>query len=204
MLERLLPDQNLVDTLRSVKQNFEKKQNMINEIKKIKGKMLIDKQIIEETRRKQHETEEYHKENVKETEDVVLSKDEYIKIFEKKLKEVEIYVHKNNKNNDFSKYKDFKMNDYIEKNTQYVFKKERICKELTDLNNEINRIRVENDLFEDDVADTSEVRKSELKKNVQNYIKMYKNQCKVIEMRIRLMKNYFNNSCYILRDSIFF
>jgi hypothetical protein len=201
MLENLLPDRNLVDILKSVKIQFDMKKKLLKEMRIMKAKILIDSQIIEETKRKQIETEDYYRDNLKESEELILSKDEYIKIFEKKLKEVEIYVHKNNKNNDFDKYKDFKINDFIENNSQLVFKKDEICKDIAEIRNDICRIKIENRGYEENELEDSEIRKDELKKNIQNYIKTYKNQCRVIEMRIRLMKNYFNNSCYIFGNS---
>jgi hypothetical protein len=198
MLESLLPDRNLVEILKSIKATFEKKKNITKELKKIKGKILIDHQIIEETKRKQNETEDYYKENIKESEELINNKDEYIKIFEKKLKEVEIYVHKNVKNKEFAKYKDFKMNDFTEKNTELVYKQIKLNKNIDEIRDEISRLKLENREYEENNSEDLEFRKVEKKKN---FLKMYKNQCKVIEMRIKLMKNYFNNSYLFIKSS---
>jgi hypothetical protein len=96
---------------------------------------LIEKQIIEEHKRKFDENDEYYKDQIKEFEENRENKEEYIKVFEKKLKEVEIYVQKNTKNLVNSKYeiyKDFKIADFIDTNTDLLNRKEVLLKEISE------------------------------------------------------------------------
>ena len=118
--------------IQKIKLQLENKNILRKEICSLKGKLLIEKQIIEEHKRKIEETNEYYKDQIKEVEENRDNKEEYIKIFENKLKEVEIYIQKNTKNLVNSKYeifKDFKINNFIEKNNILVSSKEKLIKQ---------------------------------------------------------------------------
>ena len=69
----------------------------------LKAKNLIDRQIMEENKRKSEEVFEFFLEKIKDMDDYLLNKEELIIIIEEKLKEVDIYVHKLIKKNE--KYK---------------------------------------------------------------------------------------------------
>ncbi len=137
LLENLVAEKSdwkdLSTILNGIKTKFEKKKQLRSEVSKIKGKILIEKQIIEEFKRKIDENEEYYKDQLKEYDENIVNKEEYIKIFEKKLKEVEIYIQKNTKNNPNSKfepYKDFKISEFIEVNTELMRRREVLRKDL--------------------------------------------------------------------------
>jgi hypothetical protein len=193
------PNKDLIHSLLAkFKEKFDRKKELKDEISKIKGKLLIEKQIIEELKRKIDENEEYYKDQLKEMDENYANKEEYIKIFEKKLKEVEIYIHKNLKSTDkqYNKFKDFKMNDFIDVNTDLFKRDENLRKDLVGLRDDINRVRRENDLY--DVKNTEanisfSKKEEENSQNIRNYVKLYKNQIKVVEMRIRLFRNYYKD-----------
>lgn len=117
----------LLAKISNLKELFKRKSETSNKLVNKRGKNLIDRQITEEFRRKIEENSELYKEQIKETGENVDNKEEYIKIFEKKLKEVEIYVQKHTKNlvhSKFEIYKNFKMIDFINENTDLLKKKE--------------------------------------------------------------------------------
>jgi hypothetical protein len=118
-----------------IKKLFEKKNSKRQDLGNFKGKLLIEKQIIEESKRKVEENFDIFKDQIREMEENVDNKEEYIKIFEKKLREVEIYVQKNTKmlvNSKYDCYKNFIMNDFINENTSLLKKKENLAIEKID------------------------------------------------------------------------
>ncbi len=124
----------LVNIISDIRKKFDLKKHLRKETSKIKGKILIEKQIIEEHKRKFDENDEYYKDQIKEFEENRENKEEYIKVFEKKLKEVEIYVQKNTKNlvnSKYEKYKDFKIADFIDTNTDLLNRKDNLLKEVS-------------------------------------------------------------------------
>lgn len=205
-----------------IKKRLDEKKNLTKEISKTKGRILIEKQIIEELKRKIEENDEYYNDQIKEFEENRDGKEEYIKIFEKKLKEVEIYIQKNTKNvvnSKFEQYKDFKMNDFIEENTDLVKKRDDLNKELYDIQVQKMQIEKENANYEKDMNNLSfagedgegheqnnmnqsvqhtnqnqpKVKLNESSKaKLRQYYDNCKNQVKILEMRNQLLKNYFN------------
>ncbi len=183
-----------------IKSNYNKKKELRKKIKDIKSKLLIELQIFSEFKRKKEENAEYYKEQIKENEENYYSKEEYIRIFQKKLKEVEIYVHKRtkllNEDKQFYKYNDWKIKDFLEESDFINKKKEELNKDILNLYKNIKEIKKENKLFREDFYQTEDERRkinSEQEQQIKLYTKKYTNQIRVISMRIKLLKNYFNN-----------
>lgn len=135
------------ERIKKLKNIFKHKNEARQALVNLRGKILIERQIVEEYRRKMEENSELYKEQLKETEENVDNKEEYIKIFEKKLKEVEIYVQKHTKNLNntrFDIYKSFKMNDFINKNTDLLRRKESFAVEKASIKAQIKEIKEEN------------------------------------------------------------
>jgi len=204
-----------------IKLKFEEKKNLREKLSKTKGKILIDKQIVEECRRNIDENEEYFNEQIKEFEENRINKEEYIKIFEKKLKEVEIYIVKNTKNNadsPFTPYKDWKINSFIEENTDLMRKRENLNRSLNRILEKKEEIEKENEIYynknDEDfsfhnentnmnsiynneicliegVKNTKEDGKEKIKTRLRSYFKFFTNQMKVLTLRTNLMRNYF-------------
>jgi hypothetical protein len=124
------------------------------------------------------------------------NKEEYIKIFEKKLKEVEIYIQKNLKPTDekYLKFKDFKMNDFINVNTELVHKRDTMFKEINLIKGDLMKLKNENEEYYQETHEMSFSKKEEDKNTkVKEFMSFYKNQIKVIEMRIKLLRTYFKD-----------
>ena len=87
------------DKKRKLMSNFEKivkyfklKKSLREGINEINGKILINKQIIEETRRRNEENYLYYKDQIIELTDNVNKKSSLVKQIQKKFNEVEIYI----------------------------------------------------------------------------------------------------------------
>lgn len=147
MFKKPAEQQAIKNKINNIKTFFTTKKNKRQDFANCKGKLLIEKQIIEEHKRKIEENYEMYKDQIREMEENVDNKEEYIKIFEKKLREVEIYVQKNTKNlmnTRFDIYKNFIMNDFINENTDLLRKKDHLELERVDYINQVNEAKEEN------------------------------------------------------------
>ena len=201
--------------MKNIKKKFEEKNNLKENLSKVKGKILIEKQIIDEIKRKTEENNEYYKEQIKEFEENRDNKDEYLKIFEKKLKEVEIYIHKNTKkgNPKFDIYKNFKMNDFIERNTDLICNREELLKEILKIKSSLNEVETENKKYRSDVSFTDAEKfplKEEFTKSIFSF---HTNHARIIENRNKTLKichyklnanlkhlNYYESKIYFRKN----
>lgn len=195
----------LISYINKIKKSFERKKSLHQEKSNLKGKILIEKQIIEEHKRKKEETDEYYHDQIHELDENIENKDEYIKIFEKKLKEVEIYVHKNTKHLIESKYevfKDFKMAEFIDFNTDLIKKKENLKREIEDIYVNIEGVKNENNNFKNELNFSFNEEKKE-EKNVPNIYNSdicciegedvaSKNKAKIKKSSIDKLKLFYN------------
>ena len=175
-----------------IKSNYHKKKELRKKIKDIKSKLLIELQIYSETKRKNEENAEYYKEQIKENEDNFYRKEEYIRLFQKKLREIEIYINLKTKGltgGYFKKYQIWKINDFLEESDSVNKRKEELKKDINQLCININGLKKENKNYEEEYVEI----KNEDEKKIQSYIKKYKNQIRIITMRIKLLNNYFSN-----------
>ena len=85
-------DTQITEKLEKIINKLKRKKEIINKIKEKKSKNLIQLQINLENKRKLEETLEKCKESLFDNEDAVNNKDEYVKLFQKKFVEVEIYL----------------------------------------------------------------------------------------------------------------
>jgi len=172
MSSSFFPDAKKEELIKSqmskIKKLFEKKNSKRQELGNFKGKLLIEKQIIEESKRKVEENFDIFKDQIREMEENVDNKEEYIKIFEKKLREVEIYVQKNTKmlvNSQYDCYKNFIMNDFINENTNLLKKKEILSNEKFDFAEIFEEAKNENNSLKKNTGNLNEEEEEEENKN---------------------------------------
>ena len=189
----------LSSLLNSLLEKNKAKENIIEKIKVKKSKILIDNQIITEKRRKNEERRFYLKEKIKENEERINTKEEYMKVLHKKMREVEIYIHKNTLNikdlNRRKKYQTFSMFDFIETNNELIKVKKDILKQIE--TNQIN-YKIE---YDENKKIKSEIKKDENKEKENNKnneeIKIkklnekYKKKIKLMNLRLNLLKNTY-------------
>ena len=163
------------------------------------SKLLIEKQILEELKRKIAENNEYYKEQLKESEDAVDTKNDYIKIFEKKLFEVEIYVQKHAKNvvdPRYEKYKNWKMNKFLNENNELCKTKDTYIKDNAKLREVIQEMKSDNCLYEEEIKkeqteyeNTNTHHNEEINNKVKAYIKVYKRNILLMKMKIKVLRS---------------
>ena len=185
---------------------YESMTKKINDIKKknkaifdLNSKILIDKQINEEKKRKIEENNEYYEEKISESETNSFNKNEYIKGIEKKLFEVEIYVQKNTRNyfnSKYDKYKNWKLKNFLNENLTLIQKRNYLIKDNVKLHQMINNEKEENKRIKvDKKKDIVELKKIKNKneKKIKESINKYKKEIFLIGNKIKMLKIHLND-----------
>ena len=141
-------DQEIIEKLDKTIKMYKKKKELINKIKEKKSKNLIQLQIFLEHKRKLEETVEKYKDSLFDNEDAVNNKEEYVKLFQKKFVEVEIYLKRiTNEMSDIKKkkyYQNYKMDNFLILNTKLNKDKQKIIEDISKYDNEKKNLKIEN------------------------------------------------------------
>ena len=186
-------DKKIIEIIEKINNKIKTKENIHSKIEKIKGKMIIEKQIQSEHIRKMGENNECFKEQMNLTLDKITMKDEYIIILMKKLKELEIYSKRKSAiaGSGFEKYKYFRVSDFIDINKKYLKQKNLFLSEIDTAKNNIKQIKKDiNEKKNEYETINNNIKKNKNKEeNTQKYIKYYNYSCDIISSKIKLLKN---------------
>ena len=140
--------QPIMEKLEKIIKTHNKKKEIINKIKEKKSKNLIQQQICMEHKRKLEETIEKYKDSLFDNEDAVNNKDEYVKLFQKKFVEVEIYLKRITTDmQDIRRkkyYQNYKMDNFLILNTNLNKKKQKIIEEISKYDSDKRNLKSEN------------------------------------------------------------
>ena len=184
-------DKILIKIIGDIEKKIKEKENIRLKMEKLKGVMIIEKQIQSEHIRKFYEEEECYKEQINLSLDKLTMKDEYIIILMKKLKELEIYSKRksNIKGSGYEKYKNFRVAEFIDFNTKYLQQKNLYLSEIETVKNNIKNIKKENNNIKEEYEINKYNNNKEKEHNIQKYIKYYNYNCDIISSKIKLLKN---------------
>ena len=185
----------IIVLLKNIKSALEKKKSLKNEHSKLRGKLLMDQQILEEFKRRNEENSVYFREQIDEFQQNVDKKNEFIDQFEKKFKEVDIYIKRQVSNTnvpDYQKFVDHEILKFIQVNETFVDKRSKFWEEIkkakTDiakLSHDNNELRKQNDMNTLTLNDTkNEIKKNEndtKKAKLMEMIKSFQSKIKMVE-----------------------
>ena len=106
----------IIFNINNLKAIVEEKKNLKNEKQKLSGKILMDQQILQEFKRRNLENSAYFQEQMDEYKENLDKKNDFVKQYEKKFNEVQIYVHrqvKTQKNNNYNYLNDYEIINFI-------------------------------------------------------------------------------------------
>ena len=124
---------------------------------------------------------------------------EYIAVLLGKLKEIDIFTARNSKiiGSGFEKYKNFRISDFIETNTNLYHLKGKYYMDIHELINNIDQVRQENIFYKFEQKNIINKKYNNNKNNINYKTKLfidnYKRNCRVISMRIKLLTNCLKN-----------
>ena len=207
-------DKQIIEILDKIIKLNKKKKEIINKIKEKKSKNLIQLQIYIENKRKLEETVEKYKESLFDNEDAVNNKDEYVKLFQKKFVEVEIYLKRvTSEMPDIKKkkyYQNYKMDNFLLLNTNLNKAKQKIIDDISKYDEEKKNMKIENQKIKKEEVDEhhkDEIKENEIKNEKQNLKK--KNELteekykKIIEnkiAKIKILKKFLNKNTNFEND----
>ena len=141
-------DKEIIEKFEKIININKRKKELLQEIKEKKSKNLIQLQINLENKRKLEETVEKYKDSLFDNEDAVNNKDEYVKLFQKKFVEVEIYLKRiTAEMSDLKKkkyYQNYKMDNFLLLNVNLNRKKQKIIDDISKYDNDKNNLKKEN------------------------------------------------------------
>ena len=203
-VQSILTNENIINSIDNVKKKYLKKKELFKLLKEKKSKSLIELQIYAEKKRKLEEMKDLYQDKIEENEDGLNGKEEVIKKVQKRLKEVEVYIHKLTLNMPDKKrqkyYQDFYINDFLDINNDLERQKDLLTKKVEQMKNELQTTIDENraykiknneeknktnDTTENKISDTKNINEEKLKK----LTKKYENKIELVNSKINLMKN---------------
>lgn len=171
----------LLSAIEKIYKYFNNKKEYRQKMKDINGKILMNKQIIEEIKRRKDEIVFFHKDQINNLEASVTKKGGAVKLFQKKFTEVEIFIQKESKTPEnvekYGKWKNFTLIPFMKKN-------EDLLKRKCFYEQEVNKIKEKIDLMEKEANKMKEENKNK-NKNVNIILNNDK---------FKLIEKYYNNN----------
>ena len=175
----------LLNNIQKIYKYFNNKQEYRFKIKNINSKILMNKQIIEEIKRRKDEIVFMHKDQINNMQNSVNKKGNAVKLSQKKFKEVEIFVQRESKKEEnlekYGKWKTFTLIPFMRKNEELLKRKYFYEMNIKKIKDNIQNVKNENDAYKKE--------KNEYKKNGINYA----NRIKFIEQsnknNLKLVEN---------------
>ena len=132
-----------------------RKKKIRKKINEINSKMLINKQIIEEIKRRRDEGYLMYKDQMSNLSESVIKKSSIVKQFQKKFSEVEIFIQRECQNDEnieqYGKWKTFTVIPFMKKNEDILKKKCFYEEEVNNRKKCIENLEKENDLLKEKI-----------------------------------------------------
>ena len=163
---------------------FNNKQEYRYKMKNIQSKILMNKQIIEEIKRRKDEIVFIHKDQINNMQNSVTKKGNAVKQFQKKFKEVEIFIQRESKKEEnlekFGKWKNFTLIPFMKKNEELLKRKYFYEVEIKNRNENLEKLDKEIKKFKEDKNNNklNKITLGNRKKIIEN---IYKNNLKLCE-----------------------
>ena len=180
----------LISNLNKIMNIFNEKKNIRKKINEINSKMLINKQIIEEIKRRRDEGYLMYKDQITNLTESVTKKTSLVKQFQKKFSEVEIFIQRESQTDEhieqYGKWKTFTVIPFMKKN-------EDILKKKCFYEDQVNKKKASLEILEKENNVLKEKKENNKNNDDINKIKEYYD--KIIDLNkkeIELMKNRLN------------
>ena len=192
-------EKEILKLLNILNEKAKQKDKILDKIKVKKSKILIDSQIITDKKLKIEEKNYFYKRRIKEGQERIDNKEEYMKVLHKKMKEVEIYIHKNTINlkniSRKKKYQSFSMFNFVETNNDFIKQKKEMNKIIETIKNNYKNELEENKQIKMEIKNEKENNLIEKNNNDIKFKKLkenYKSKIKLMKLRINILRNCYN------------
>ena len=175
----------LISSIKNITNYFNEKRNYRKKKNEINSKMLINKQIIEEIKRRRDEGYLMYKDQMTNISESVTKKTSLVKQFQKKFSEVEIFIQRECQTDEhiekYGKWKTFTVIPFMKRNEDILKKKCFYEEEVNKRKKEIENLEKENKILKD-------------KKEINNIIS--------INITENVIKNYYNKAIDINKKEV--
>jgi hypothetical protein len=191
----------LSEKIKKIKELFKKKQNLKKNKNQCQSKILLQNQILEETKRGKEENLNYLDEK---TEELIIGLDKKlmtIKKLQKKFDEVQTYIQreclyfKKWKR----KYEDFEIIPFILKNENYLITHKNLLNEIKILTNQFYVVSKENYYYGIKTTQNNNEEKEEIDFKLKDLIKILLSKNIIIQNKINKLKKVLNKPISIYR-----
>ena len=179
----------LLNNIEKIYKYFNHKQEYRFKIKNINSKILMNKQIIEEIKRRKDEIVFMHKDQIHNMENSVNKKGNMVKLSQKKFKEVEIFIQRESKKEEnlekYGKWKTFTLIPFMKKNEELLKMKFFYETEIKKIKDNINMIEKESDNLKKEKIDNkkTEITFCNRNKFIEKYNKNNMNKRRKVPVR---------------------
>ena len=143
----------LINTLNTISNYFNEKKNYRKKKNEINSKILINKQIIEEIKRRRDEGYLMYKDQMTNLSESVTKKTSLVKQFQKKFSEVEIFIQRESQTEEhieqYGKWKTFTVIPFMKRNEDILKKKCFYEEEVNKRKKEIENLKKENAILKE-------------------------------------------------------
>ena len=199
----------IIEEISKLNEINKKKSDLVNEMKEKKSKILIENQIFFDVKREFDENSDNYRDSIIEAQDNVNNKDEYVKLFQKKFVEVEVYLNRITADMTDKErkayYQNYKMSDFTDLNNLLLNKKNKLSKQVEKFATDIENIKKDNKkLIEEE--DQEKIQKKESinsedivnneqkNKQLEKKINNLENKVQKITHRKDILQNFFKNN----------
>ena len=185
----------LLEKFEKIYKYYNNKQEYRFKIKNINSKILMNKQIIEEIKRRKDEIVFMHKDQINNMQNSVNKKGNGVKMSQKKFKEVEIFIQRESKKEEnlekYGKWKTFTLIPFMRKNEELLKRKFFFEMEIKRLKENIDIIKKESDIYKREKIENKKLAFTygNRIKIIENY---YKNNLKFTQNKIDFLKTVGN------------
>ena len=183
----------LISSLKNITNYFNEKKNNRKKKTEINSKILINKQIIEEIKRRRDEGYLMYKDQMTNLSENVTKKTSLVKQFQKKFSEVEIFIQRESQTEEhiekYGKWKTFTVIPFMKRNEDILKKKCFYEEEINKKKKDIQNFEKENGILKDnkEINNINNINITE--KDIKNY---YDKVIDINKKENELMKCYLN------------
>ena len=181
--------QKLLNSISTIYKYFNNKKEYRQNIKNLSGKILMNKQIIEEIKRRKDDNLFFYADQIHNMEGSVTKKGGAVKMFQKKFKEVEIFIQRESKSPEYEekygKWKSFTIIPFMKKNEDLLKRKCFYEQEVNELKGKIDLIEKDNN----NIKEKKEINDRDIEKYYKNGFILYENVIKYLKIKFNYLSD---------------
>ena len=181
--------QKLLNSISTIYKYFNNKKEYRQNIKNLSGKILMNKQIIEEIKRRKDDNIFFYADQIHNMEGSVTKKGGAVKMFQKKFKEVEIFIQRESKSPEYEekygKWKSFTIIPFMKKNEDLLKRKCFYEQEVNELKGKIDLIEKDNN----NIKEKKEINDRDIEKYYKNGFILYENVIKYLKIKLNYLSD---------------